>query len=312
LIAEDSPVAIAVDMQLAPPTLPVLQRAILETLAYSDVFDYPLRLTELHAYLGVRASERDVALAVEEMTGSVEEKDGFCCLRGREAIVALRRQREVNSQETFGRALFFGRLLARLPFIRMVALTGSLALKNCDAKGDFDYMLVTAVGRVWLARGFALLVNRIAHLRGDLICPNVIVSERALEWQRKDLYSARELCQMLPINGAQVYANLRIANSWTSRILPNAALRGIVEEEKLSGTGLMQAGLERALSGPLGDQIEHWEMSRKIARFRRQAGLGPETIFDADRCQGNFQHHGRRTLLAYRERMRSLGLETVA
>ena len=38
-----------------------LERAILETLAYSDVFEYPLRLNELHRYLPIRAKTGQVS-----------------------------------------------------------------------------------------------------------------------------------------------------------------------------------------------------------------------------------------------------------
>jgi len=54
---------------------------------------------------------------------------------------------EKASLRAYDRALRYGRILGRLPFIRMVTLTGSLAVRNCDEAGDYDYMLVAKTGR---------------------------------------------------------------------------------------------------------------------------------------------------------------------
>ena len=118
-------------------------------------------------------------------------------------------------------ALKYGCMLGALPFIRMVALTGSLAVMNSAKVSDFDYMLVTTPNRVWTARAFALLLNRFTRLFGHTLCPNLIVSENALTWSTHDLYSARELCQMIPITGMDVYRKLMRANKWTKHFLPN-------------------------------------------------------------------------------------------
>ena len=69
------------------------QQAILEALAYSDIFEYPLRLNELYRYLPMRAEVDDLSTALESLKGQVGEKDGFYFLRDREEIVKLRRER---------------------------------------------------------------------------------------------------------------------------------------------------------------------------------------------------------------------------
>ena len=63
------------------------------------------------------------------------------------------------------------------------------------------------------------------------------------------------------------------------------------------------------LRGTLGSKFENWEMTRKIARFSKQAGFGAETVFTADVCQGNFDHHRKWTDDVYRERLSALDIE---
>jgi hypothetical protein len=231
---------------------------------------------------------------------NIDFKDGYYYLKGRTEIVDLRKRREAASRKVFKRAMFYGRILGALPFVRMVALTGSLAMLNLSKNPDMDFMLVAKMGRVWTARAFAILLGKIARLFGDTICPNLIISERSLAWPFHDLYSARELSQMIPITGHSLYLQLLAANSWLNSFLPNTTPK-TANISELSRVG------EFLLQGALGDIFETWEMNRKIARFSKQVGFGAETIFTADVCQGNFDHHRKRTDEIYQERLSALG-----
>jgi hypothetical protein len=280
-----------------------LKNAILETLAYSDIFDYPLTLDELHHYLVVAAEREEILQCVGEMD-QVDSLGGYYFLCGREAIVELRKRREQASYAAFQRALRYGRILGSLPFIRMVALTGSLAMLNCETNADYDYMLVAKTGRVWMARGFALLLNRVARLFGETLCPNLILSETALEWAPRNLYSAREFGQMVLIVGVNIHQDLRVANMWVQDFLPNVELD--VSTKTFNSSNTLQAVLEFPFRGRIGNLLESWEMKRKVARFARQAGYGLETRFNAEICQGNFDHHGSATLDHYQKRLKEL------
>ncbi len=278
------------------------KRAVLETLAYSDVFEFPLRLDEVHRYLSLPATVEQVSVCLEESRRVVESRGGYYFLRGRSETVHLRMAREKRSRVFLPIALKYGRLLGSMPFVRMVALTGSLAVMNVSKEVDFDYMIVAVPGRVWTARAFALLLNRIAKKLGHTLCPNLIVSETSLEWPLHDLYSARELYQMVPITGMDVHQKLIESNSWAKELLPNAVHNYGHE------AGAMPFGrlLEFPLLGAPGDFFERWEMTRKIARLSKQEGFGEETIFNADVCQGNFHHHRKWTRQVFEQKIADL------
>jgi len=284
-----------------------LERAILETMAYSDIFEYPLRLDELHRYLPLQAEMERLSQKIVLLHDLVGEKDGYYFLAGREIIVEIRKHREARSQILFQLAMKYGKIIGFLPFIRMVALTGSLAVLNSSDESDFDYMLVAASGRVWIARAFSLLFNRITRLFGCTLCPNLIISENALVWSQHDLYSARELCQMIPITGLDVYSKLMRGNEWVRDFLPNATVR--LSETSKASRVRWQNFLEFPLRGKLGDRIESWEMNRKIARLSQQDGLSDETIFNDDMCQGNFDHHRDSTQRMLEERLNALRVD---
>ena len=284
-----------------------LERAVLEALAYSDVFDYPLRLKELHRYLPVRADIEQLSSVLQALSGRVGKKNDFYFLAGREAIVDMRAQREARSHALLPHAMKYGRVLGTLPFVRMVALTGSLAVMNISKTADFDYMLVTVPGHVWTARAFALLFNRVTRLFGYTLCPNLILSETALEWSQRDLYSARELCQMILIKGDEVNSRMLKANPWIKLFLPNSYGLSRAQQET-DTTTRFQSIMESLLSGKVGEHFEKWEMNRKIARFQKQAGFGEETVFNTEICQGNFDHHRGWTKAAFEKRLVEIGL----
>ena len=282
-----------------------LKQAILETLAYSDVFDHPLTLDDLHKFLVAPASRAEIETRLSGMN-DVSCREGYYFLSHQVDIIEVRKQREANSRKAFDRAIFYGRILGRLPFIRMVALTGSLAMLNLSKNRDMDFMIVAKPGHVWTARAFALLFGRLARLFGDVICPNVIVSENALVWDAKNLYTAREFAQMIPVSGLNVYCRLLEVNAWVKEFLPNA----FADQDDFNIVDDHRPGiLESLLNNKLGSAFEKWEMTRKIARFKAQKGYGAETNFSADVCQGNFDHHGSWALKAYQERLVNLQVE---
>lgn len=285
-----------------------LTDAILETIAYSDIFEYPLTTPEIHRYLTFLPESLEMVQKALELDGPFVRTGEYFSLPGRQEIVSIRMQREAHSRKLVPLAIRYGRILGCLPFVRMVALTGSLAVLNLSKNADFDYMLVTKHGRVWTARAFAVMFNRLAKRFGHTLCPNLIVSEKALEWPLHDLYSARELCQMIPITGMQVYRKLMIANVWAREFLPNAYIESdrLPLENQPIWARVTQRLYESLLGGKPGDRFERWEMNRKIARFSKQAGFGEETIFTAEVCQGNFHHHRQWTREVFEDKLSTL------
>lgn len=281
-----------------------VQQSILETLAYSDVFDHPLTFDELHRYLTKPTPRADLAACLSDMS-LVHTESGFYFLAHRHEIVKIRMEREQKSQPAFQRALQYGRILGSLPFVRMAALTGSLAMLNLSQHIDMDYMLITQPGRLWLARAVAVTFGRFMRLFGDRICVNLLVSESAMEWQNQDLYSAREMCQMIPITGRDVYAQFRAVNAWTDSFLPQATSTPELTPHD-TVPSFLQKWMEAMLRGGLGDCLETWAMDFQLKKIRRTYGTSGEANFSPTLCQGNFHDHRSETDAHFLERLSAL------
>jgi hypothetical protein len=90
-----------------------------------DVFDYPLTSAEIHRYLvGLRATRNEVEQVLSKIQ-SLSQINRYFTLQDREALTDLRRKRERIAAELWPQASGYGRTIASLPFIRMVAVTGS-------------------------------------------------------------------------------------------------------------------------------------------------------------------------------------------
>ncbi|RPJ22630.1 MAG: hypothetical protein EHM33_23020 [Chloroflexi bacterium] len=282
-----------------------LLRSVFHTLAYADVFDYPLTAPEVYRYLtSIQASVEEVnqVLADETLFSRVDE---YFTLRGREQIVETRKRRTEIAHRMWTKAARYGRIIARLPFVRMVAVTGSLAMNNTDEGKDVDYMIVTAPDRLWTCRALVLLVARFAKLEGVNLCPNYLVTTRAMELQEHSLYIAHELAQMIPLSGMEIYSEMRRLNGWMSDYLPNALMVPEMPH------GLKRAGkhsrIQRILEVPLrlrvANRLEQWEMKRKMERLTREQSSSYESYFSADVCKGHIDRHGENVVTALAVRL---------
>src|SRR5512142_694699 len=122
------------------------ERAILETVLYSDLFDYALTVDEVARYLiGVRATTDEVCAQLARSSWLCERvsvQDDYVIARGREALVQRRLDRSVASDRLWSRARRVVRVLSILPFVRFVGITGALAMNNSASGDDIDVMIV--------------------------------------------------------------------------------------------------------------------------------------------------------------------------
>src|SRR5262249_19710127 len=124
----------------AEPGGAVLERAIVQTVAYADVFDYPLTADEIHRYLiGISAGRGNVRALLNDghLPEALTRSGRYFTLAGRESAIEIRRGRAASAIEYWRHAVHYGRRMSHLPFVRMVAVTGALAMDNM-ADGDID------------------------------------------------------------------------------------------------------------------------------------------------------------------------------
>jgi len=319
-LSRSTPVDAPVSVPAATAIWPVgiihdVADAILYTLVYADLFDYPMSVPEIHRYLtchsaSLAAIEEALAQNVR-LTRSCASRASFWFLEGREHLVGLRQEREAFCHLLRRQAKRYAHLAAAVPFVRMVGLTGSLAMNNARGpRDDIDFLIIAAPGRVWLARGLIILIVHLARRLGVEVCPNYVMADHCLELEPPSLFSAHELAQLVPLYGLHTYRRLLESNAWMTMFLPNAS----PQQASVRDLGaVLRAGkrvLEGSMGGRLGDALERWEGERKIPRLRQiaceQGSRGAS--YTPDLCKGHADDHAASIGEKYAARLAAYGL----
>src|SRR6185503_3377635 len=99
------------------------------------------------------------------LAGLVEYREGFFFPRGSGAWIQERRRRREFSLSLLERNRWMLKVICAIPFVRLVALSGSVAALNADPKADLDLFLVTKGGHAWSVTLAVVLLARLARRR---------------------------------------------------------------------------------------------------------------------------------------------------
>jgi hypothetical protein len=213
-----------------------IKNAILKALIYSNIFDYPLTPEEVHRYLpGVKLTRETLTQSLQKLVESkkIGFRDDYYFLAGREKIVHIRQKRAEISRRKISKAQKYGQFLKLIPWLKMVAITGTLAVANADEEDDIDLFFDFAPERLFLGRIFEYLILKTLGVRrhprqqevSDRLCPNLYLTQASLHVEDHDLYIAREVLQVQPLwERGQVFAAFLRDNAWVSDFFPNAVL----------------------------------------------------------------------------------------
>jgi hypothetical protein len=203
---------------------------LLATVAYADIFDYPLTEDDIYYWCIKKTPKSHMGVGVIR---GVSKRGYFIFLKGREAIVNRYNKKRQSSKEKWKIARSVGRVLQWIPSILLVGVTGGVAVNNASRKDDIDLFIITARKTMWITR---LLIIPLLALLGrrrtpnsdtvmNKICVNMFMSEEALgvKSSEQDLFAAHEVLQMEPLwSRKDTYRRFLQANKWTKVYLPVA------------------------------------------------------------------------------------------
>jgi len=260
-----------------------LSAAVLPVLAYFAVFRHPLTAAEIFTFCGDPSTHAE---AIEEClselvrAGVVHQFDSFYQISPDPSWAIVRRESNQRAEQMLPRAKRMARFIGRFPFIRAVMVSGSLS-KHCMASdSDVDYFIVTAPGRLWLARTLLVLYKKTVLLNSHrYFCINYFVDETHLEIEEKNRFTATETVTLLPVWGHEYYTRFCCENAWAWTYYPYFAPRS-VKAVPPTERGGGKKWVEWLLSGALGHWLDQKAMHLTVGFWKQKFPHLDASTFD--------------------------------
>lgn len=120
----------------------------------------------------------------------------------------------MNKNKFLNAAYSFGySLLLTNPFIRMLAISGSVTDPQIEHPSDIDYFIISKANRVWecnlVIYLFKLIYSKLLRIRTALFCCNYIIDENHIfEELTINRIAAKELLRLKILYGGDVYRHI--------------------------------------------------------------------------------------------------------
>jgi hypothetical protein len=255
-----------------------LEAEILKTIAFFDLFDYPLTSFEIWQYLGIKTGLKEVLSSLENKDSclyrALGRSNGFYFVSGRSQLCQHR-------QETCFRISSANKsALAAFKFLKLLSSVELLAVCNnfyYTPDSDIDVFVVTSRKRLWSTR---LLVTLITHLMGrrrygkkvvGRLCLSFYVSSESLNLEPltlpDDPYFYYWLAFIEPLYDSNAFHSFWQANAWLASKLPNLKKAEPLAWQKLNpNKGFLADFRKHINSGLIGDLIE--KLTRRLQKDR--------------------------------------------
>ena len=205
---------------------------ILNTLQYKKIFTQPLSLHQLIHFGHGSFSDRELLeKSLQELISNkkIKTKDGRFYLNS--SRIKNYQKRLSRSKEMFEELNLVKNIFEKVPFIKFIGVSGSLASFNYDEEtDDIDFFIVCSEGRLWITRLISVLIFKLLNVYVNdknsylKICPNIYVSSSTMSWpvERRNIYVAHEIAMLQPlVNKDNCYLKFLTVNKWVKDYLPN-------------------------------------------------------------------------------------------
>jgi len=262
--------------------------AVLGTLQYYELFQYPLKLEEVHGNLGERTTLTEVATALQELERiqAIFRFNGYYSIdKNVPRLVYKRIAANQLAEDNIKHAVRAGQLIYKFPFVRFVGISGSLSKGCADKKSDYDFFIITAANRLWICRTLLHFFKKITFLTGHQhrYCMNYFIDEQATNLTDNNRYTATELLSMIPVCGHEMHLKLMNDNPWATVMFPNGYVSAFKQQPVINDAhSLLKSMGEMTLNVLRPQKMNNWLMALTDKKWRRKWSVKNYPMDDYD------------------------------
>ncbi|MCW3118619.1 MAG: hypothetical protein JWM28_2701 [Chitinophagaceae bacterium] len=249
------------------------EQSIIKVLAYFNIFNFPLKKDEIYNFLDKTCEKSRFEKTMDSLRdeGIIYRIDEFYSLQKNHALAERRKTGNKRAAEQLKIAGRISRFLYCFPFVKGIAVSGSLSKNYADKNSDIDFFVITKANRLWLARTLMHLFKKLTFLTGrqHWFCMNYYIDELALEIKEKNIFTAVEIVTVLPLQGNGIFKEFFTANKWTKAFFPVYQPRVQATEEMPKGK--LKAIAEKFFNNRMGDRLNDALMRITIRRWEKKA-----------------------------------------
>lgn len=288
---------------------------IVQILVYFNIFHHPLKLEEiLHSQnLDQISIKQQIDPFLKSQT--LFEYNGYYSPSSSiKNLVAERVKKEERAKSYFTKLPFYTRIIKSFPFVKGIAISGSLSKGVMHEDGDIDYFIVTSKNRLWICRTFLILFKKIFLFNSrKYFCLNYFVDEENLKIKDENIFTAIEVNHLLPVYNSDLIAELKKKNDWTKHYF-----KGTTSQLKLnptSGDSKSKLLIEKALNYSFAEKLDLYFMRLTCKRWQSKfKGFDEKKMELTMRSnRGVSKHHPSdfqtKVLTAYSESLQQLNLK---
>lgn len=259
-----------------------LSKSIAKVLAYFDVFEHPLTLDEI---INLGNSNHPTSTYKETLEELIKKEvcykyQGFYSINSNiKDFVLKRKNKEFEAKKYFSKLPLFVNLISKFPFVRGVAISGSLSKGVMHDDGDIDYFIITAPERLWICRTILILFKKVFLLNSKkYFCINYFVDENNLNIIDRNIFTAIEITYLLPVFNDKLIQKLKQENDWTNSYFPH--FNHPIELNIDSSKKKRFKGNELVFNTKLANHLDLWLMKLTFKRWRKKFSHFKEAKFE--------------------------------
>jgi len=287
-----------------------LHEQLLKYLSYFAIFNHPVHRDELAEFFHKDIKEEVKLLLISK---SCFEYEGYLStLKEVELITIERIAKENLAKKYFDKLPRYVNIIKNFPFVKSIAISGSLSKKVMHQDGDIDYFIITSAGRLWICRTLLVIFKKVFLLNSrKYFCINYFIDENNLSIIDKNIFTAVEASHLLPVYNVNLLQKFWAENHWINDYFETFKLnKNYLSKSK---TSRLKSVLEYLLRHRIFDRLDLYFMKLTHDRWAKKFGH-----FDAKKLEltmrsnrGVSKHHPKdfqnKVLKAYNKNIEKIG-----